>query len=181
MVGLIEGIWLNWKKKGTRLCEMEISLHWRHNEGDGVSNHQPNDCLLNHLFRRRSKKTSKLRVTGLCEGNSPVTGEFPAQRASYRENVSIWWCHHVMIWYQYVISITITVLKQHAHWLLHTLCRPHSRQVTEQLPPSGGFHSPQLVYILGGGCITKLHSIRSVTWRELGLWTFGTCIRHPPI
>ena len=26
------------------------------------------------------KKTSKLRVTGLCDGNSPVTGEFPAQR-----------------------------------------------------------------------------------------------------
>ena len=29
------------------------------------------------LFRRRSKKTSKFRVTGLCEENSPVTGEFP--------------------------------------------------------------------------------------------------------
>ena len=43
---------------------------------------------------RKSKKTSKLRVTGLCEGNSPVTGEFPAQRASYAENVSIWWRHH---------------------------------------------------------------------------------------
>ena len=42
----------------------------------------------------RSKKTSKLRVTGLCEGNSPVTGEFPAQRASYADNVSIWWRHH---------------------------------------------------------------------------------------
>ena len=24
------------------------------------------DCLLNRLFRRRLKKTSKLRVTGLC-------------------------------------------------------------------------------------------------------------------
>ena len=35
------------------------------------------------------KKTSKLHVTGLCEGNSPVTGEFPAQRASNTENVSI--------------------------------------------------------------------------------------------
>ena len=58
------------------------TLQWRHNEHDGVSNHQPNDCLLNHLFRRSSKKTSKLRVTGLCVGNSPVTGEFPAQRAS---------------------------------------------------------------------------------------------------
>ena len=48
------------------------------------------------LFRGRSKKTSKLRVTGLCEGNSPVTGDFPTQRASDAENVSIWWRHHVI-------------------------------------------------------------------------------------
>ena len=41
------------------------------------------------------KKTSKLRVTGLCVGNSPETGEFPAQMASNAENVSIWWRHHV--------------------------------------------------------------------------------------
>ena len=48
-----------------------FSLRWRHNDHDCVSNHQPRGCLLNHLFRRRSKKTSKLRVTGLCVGNSP--------------------------------------------------------------------------------------------------------------
>ena len=47
------------------------TLHWRHNELVGVSNHQLHGCLLNHLFRRRSKKTSKLCVTGLCAGNSP--------------------------------------------------------------------------------------------------------------
>ena len=47
------------------------SLRWRHNDYDGVSNHQLHGCLLNRLFRRRSKKTSKLRVTGLCVGNSP--------------------------------------------------------------------------------------------------------------
>ena len=47
------------------------TLHWRHNDHDSVSNHQPHGCLLNRLFRRRSKKTSKLRVTGLCVGNSP--------------------------------------------------------------------------------------------------------------
>ena len=58
---------------------------WRHNGRDGVSNHQPHGCLLNRLFRRRSKKTSKLRVTGLCEGNSPLIGEFPAQMASNAE------------------------------------------------------------------------------------------------
>ena len=71
-----------------------VTLQWRHNGRDGVSNHQPHDCLLNRMFRRRSKKTSKLRVTGLCAGNSPGTGEFPAQMASYAENVFIWWCHH---------------------------------------------------------------------------------------
>ena len=42
------------------------------------------------------KKPSKLRVPGLCAGNSPVTGEFPAQMASYAENVSIWWRHHAL-------------------------------------------------------------------------------------
>ena len=72
------------------------ALQWRHNGRDSVSNNQPHDCLLNRLFRRRSKKTSKFSVTGLCVGNSPGTGEFPAQRASYAENVSIWWRHHVM-------------------------------------------------------------------------------------
>ena len=56
---------------------------------------QPHDCLLKRLFRRRSKKTSKLPATGLCAGNSPDTGEFSAQRASNAENVSIWWRHHV--------------------------------------------------------------------------------------
>ena len=60
-------------------------LQWRHNGSDGVSNHQRLDCLLNCFFRRRSKKTSKPRVAGLYEGNSPVTGEFP----SSAENVSI--------------------------------------------------------------------------------------------
>ena len=46
------------------------------------------------LFRHSSKKASKLHVTGLCEGNSPVTGEFIAQRISDAENVSVWWRHH---------------------------------------------------------------------------------------
>ena len=62
-----------------------ITLQWRHNGRDSVSNHQPHDCLLNLLFRRRSKKISKLRVTGPCVGNSPVTGEFPTQRPVTRK------------------------------------------------------------------------------------------------
>ena len=69
-------------------------LQWRHNECDGVSNHRRLDCLLNRLFRRKSKKTSKLHKTGLCTGNSPMTGEFPAQTASNAKNASIWWLYY---------------------------------------------------------------------------------------
>ena len=88
------------KDKTTNLpCTRQIllillALQWRHNEGDGISNHRRFHCLLNCWFRRRSKKTSKPRVTGLCEGNSSVTGEFPAQKGSNAENTSNWWHHH---------------------------------------------------------------------------------------
>ena len=80
-------------------CRGNNSLRWRHNGRVGVPNHQPQDCLLNRSFRRKSKKTSKLRVTGLCAVNSPVTREFPAQMASNAQNVFIWWRHHAWrIW-----------------------------------------------------------------------------------
>ena len=54
-----------------------FSIRWRHNGRDGVSNQQPHDCVLNSLFGRRSKKTSKFRVTDLCVGNSPVPVNSP--------------------------------------------------------------------------------------------------------
>ena len=57
--------------------QLIVALQWRHNERGGISNHQPYDCLLNRLFRRRSNKTPKLRVTGLCAGNSPVIRWWP--------------------------------------------------------------------------------------------------------
>ena len=71
-------------------CLKTITLQWRHNEHDGISNYWYLDYLLNRLFRCRSKKTSKLHVTGLCEGNPLVTRGFP----SNAENYPIWWCHH---------------------------------------------------------------------------------------
>ena len=56
----------------------QISLQWRHNDHDGISNHHPHGCLLT-----------------LC-GEFTGTGEFPAQRASHAENVSIWWRHQIL-------------------------------------------------------------------------------------
>ena len=85
------GIWLPQSYWNTPIWG---TLQWRHNGHDSVSNHQPHKCLLNRLFRRRSKKISKFRVSGLCAGNSPETGECPAQMASNAESVSIWWRRH---------------------------------------------------------------------------------------
>ena len=66
-----EKIMCAWKSQGLENVGSESTLHWRHNDHDSVSNHQPHGCLLNRLFRRISKKSSKLHVTGLCVGNSP--------------------------------------------------------------------------------------------------------------
>ena len=97
-VGYDLDLWGRWQ-----LTLVISALQLRHNEQDGVWNHQPHDCLLNRLFKRRSKKTSQLRVTGLCAGTSPGTGEFPTQMAIHAENVSIWWRHHglsrILGWY----------------------------------------------------------------------------------
>ena len=70
------------KHAGLHIHVAPNPLRWRHNWRDSVSNHQPHDCLIMRLFRRRSKKTSKVRVTGLCAVNSLETGEFPTQMAS---------------------------------------------------------------------------------------------------
>ena len=77
-----------------RCYKISYPLRWSHNERDGVSNHQRHVYLLKRLFRRRSNKASKLRVTGLCAGNSPGIGEFPAQMASNAQSVSIWWRYY---------------------------------------------------------------------------------------
>ena len=76
------------------ICQHPKPLQWRHNGCDGNSNHRRFECLLNRLFRLRLKKTPTLQVTGLCEGYSLVTGEFPTQRASNAEDVSICLRHH---------------------------------------------------------------------------------------
>ena len=67
----------------------------------------------------KSKKTSKLRVTGLCAGNSVVTSEFPAQRASNTEKVSIWWRHHALFlirWSPGCLMFTVGITWKVVFW-----------------------------------------------------------------
>ena len=57
--------------KSCPLRVMILPLQWHHNVYDGIWNHQPQDCLLNRLSRRRSKKKHQSSATCFCVGNSP--------------------------------------------------------------------------------------------------------------
>ena len=83
--------------------------------------------VYDRLFRRRSKKASKLRVTGLCAGTSPGTGEFPAQMVSNAENVSICWRHHVKIMQHG--SWELGLFTKRVHDLLQDLAKTRSREI----------------------------------------------------
>ena len=87
------------------------SLQWRYNGRDGVSNQAS-------FFRRISKKISTLGITGLCAGNSPVSGEFPTQMASNVQNVSIWWRHHV----GYTLFLAKRRQVLHGSYRIHMYC-----------------------------------------------------------
>ena len=100
-------------------------LRWRHNGCDSVSNHQPRECLLRCLIRRTSKKTSKLRVTGLCE--------LPAQMASNAENASIWWHHRAnfqslveSLQSSFIICVSVTKVMVVR---VRVICSPEERPV----------------------------------------------------
>ena len=82
------------------------------------------------FIRVQIKETSKLRVTGLCAGNSPGTGEFPAQMASNAENVSIWWRHHA-------VRTNSPICFINSSWLSVTYSH-HEKQLLFLLPPQGG-------------------------------------------
>ena len=76
--------------------------------------------IVKRLFRHRSKKTSKLRVTGLCEGNSPETGEFPAQMARNAEMFHLMtssWCFSLKRCPFVSTFIRLTCPKSPIYWL----------------------------------------------------------------
>ena len=143
-------------------CE---TIHWRHNGCDGISNHQPHDCLLNRLFKCRTKKTSKLRVTGLSAGNSPVTGEFPAQMASNAENVSIWWRHH-----EFFLRLGVVGCLQ-CHTVLPDFTSGHENVFLINRPFAKGIYPPTTQITINAS-----FDIVTVTPHKIAVnkeWTFG--------
>ena len=104
-----------------------VTLHWRHNDHGGISNHQPHGCLLNRLFRRRSKKTSKLRVTGLCAGkspgpvNSPHKGPVTRKMVPFDSIMKIMWATEIFL----VAYFCVTDISDLAKFQVDTLNPVH--------------------------------------------------------
>ena len=67
-----------------------------------ASHFTPSQLLFQQFDQDNNKETLKIHIIGHSVGGLhwlPVTGEFPTQRASYAENVSIWWRHHELTWF----------------------------------------------------------------------------------
>ena len=99
------------KNYGWQYMVHKDALMWRHNGRDGISDHQPHDCLLNCLFRRRSKRTSNLRVTGSVRGihrcpvNSPH--KWPVTRKMFPLDDVIMACRPALVRFQLSCQVIV--------------------------------------------------------------------------
>ena len=142
------------KNNVARYCVIVLSvqstLQWRHNWRDGVSNHQPHGCLLNRSFRRRSKKTSKLRITGLCVGNSPgpmnSPHKWPVTRKMFPFDDVVMRLHYIyrfQILSAIISTFTVETLYSTIYYskyfielnFVYTICCPLNSQKTPHTSP----------------------------------------------
>ena len=71
-------------------------LQRRHNERNGASNHRRLDCVLNRIFKRQSKKTSKLHVMSSMRGihrwpvDSSQKEPVPRKMFPFDEVIMLW-------------------------------------------------------------------------------------------
>ena len=71
----------------TSAWDATLTLEWRHNGRDAVSNHQPHDCLLNRLLRRRRKHQSSAPlafVRGIHRGPVNSPHKWPVTRKMFQ-------------------------------------------------------------------------------------------------
>ena len=123
-------------------------LRWRHNGCDSVWNHQPHDCLLNCLFRRRSKKHQSSASLAFVWGihrwpvNSPqkwpVTRKMfpfddvimPRDLLQYKQLVkkSIWYWNTAKLWWRHHMETLFALLALCDGDLPVTVHSPHKDQ-----------------------------------------------------
>ena len=138
------------------------TLRWRHNGCDSVSNHQPYDCLLNHLFRRRSKKTSKLRVASFYVGihQGPVNSphKWPVTRKMFLFDDVI------MTWNKFVFSMPVCAQKWGSVRCMVCFVPSMARKNT--------LYIIHLSRLNGFISICKLHLTDTFPWCRLHIWLY---------
>ena len=111
--------------------QLFITIQWRHNERDGVSNHQPHDCLFSRLFKAQTKENIKTPRTGLLEGihrwpvNSPHKGPVTRKMFPFDDVIMIYFsvsgfpswaiiivCSFIVIIYTSIVSTSNLQRKQ---------------------------------------------------------------------
>ena len=170
---------------GAAILQTSHTLQWRHNDHDSVSNHQPHGCLLNRLFRCRSKKTSKLHVTGLCVGNSPGLVNSPHKGPVTRKMFPF---DDVIMTIKIIKRVTLTqywmMIKPRAVKL--PLCQWGSRKYLGQ-PDSSEIYEidtrklhTKSICLSHLACGLSIHKCNKMTWHKIycGGWMMINLISH---
>ena len=80
----------NPKRRGS-FIRTEVTLQWRHDGRDGVSNHQPHHCLLNRFFQAQIKENIKV------PRHAHLYGEFTSDRCIFcTKSLQRGKCFHLM-------------------------------------------------------------------------------------
>ena len=138
----------------TQILSSIVALRRCHHGRNSVSNHQPHDCLLNRLFRRKSKKTSKLRVTGLCAGihRGPVNSphKWPVTRKMF----------------PFDDIFMICLESKHSSLQFHILWRSYGQQILSNI--SNGYcnnsYTANTIQLFSHGHTSRDLSIYPETW-----------------
>ena len=156
-----------------------VPLHWRHNHHDGVSNHQPHASLLNRLFRGRSKKISKLRVTGLCVGNSPGPVNSPHKGPVTREMFPFddvimysWWLWLLVQWHHNGRA----GMSNHRRLgcLLNRLFWHRSKKISKLIPHTQSASNAKYVSIWWRHYVFRIQGVMTTLWRYCTYWVATT-------
>ena len=113
-------------------CYTRMTLQWRHNERDGVSNHQPHDCSLKRVFRGRSKKTSSFASLVFVRGIHRWSVNSPHKRPVTRKMLSF--DDVIMSWQRSVCHGWLVSAIKSLFWMLTCGVLWHSHNETSWVP-----------------------------------------------
>ena len=148
----------------------------------------PHDCLLNRLFRRRSRKTSELRVTGLCV-SSPHKWPVTRKMSPFDDGIMITTIRRLIKSSQLQLLFYIMIRIHYQHYIFF-VGRIHHQSLVASSHKAPLMQDFDVFFIVNLNKLLKKQSSyfrfgTLLSWYRHQMETFSTllalCERNPPV